>query len=216
MIGIVDYGMGNLYSLSQALKRLEAPCLISNRIEELSQMDGLILPGVGAFRDAMAALNEQRLVSFLRTYSAKKPLLGICLGMQLLFEESEEGQLTKGLSLLPGKIIRFSGKNAAGEKIKVPHMGWNTLDFQQNDSPILAGVQPDYAYFVHSYYAVTDNPEILVATADYGGTVVPAIVGKGHVFGTQFHPEKSGRLGQHLLKNYLKIVEQQKLKEEGA
>ncbi|MFX3618085.1 MAG: imidazole glycerol phosphate synthase subunit HisH [Sporolactobacillus sp.] len=216
MIGIVDYGMGNLYSLSQALKRLEAPCLISNRIEELSQMDGLILPGVGAFRDAMAALNEQQLVAFLRTYSAKKPLLGICLGMQLLFEESEEGRLTKGLSLLPGKIIRFSGKNAVGEKIKVPHMGWNTLDFQQNDSPILVGVQPDYAYFVHSYYAVTENPEIFVATADYGGTVVPAIVGKGRVFGTQFHPEKSGRLGQHLLKNYLKIVEQQKLKKEGA
>lgn len=205
MIGIVDYGMGNLYSLSQALIRLEEPYFISDNTDELEAADGLILPGVGAFRDAMMLLNDRRMTPFLRAYAKRKPLLGICLGMQLLFEESEEGSLTNGLSLLPGRVVRFSGTDETGERYKVPHMGWNTLVFQNTDSPILAGLRPDYAYFVHSYYAATDDPAILIATADYH-TEVPAIVGKGTVFGTQFHPEKSGTFGQALLKNYLRFV----------
>ncbi|MFT8870802.1 MAG: imidazole glycerol phosphate synthase subunit HisH [Sporolactobacillus sp.] len=206
MIGIVDYGMGNLYSLSQALKRLEAAYFISSDSAELKEADGLILPGVGAFADAMAALQKHRLVDFLRDMASTKPLLGICLGMQLLFDESEEGRLTEGLGLLPGRIIRFSGSDGAGGRVKVPHMGWNTLDFRQPDSSLLRGVSPGYAYFVHSYYAQTTDQTILIATAHYGDVDVPAIVGRGGVFGTQFHPEKSSDFGAALLKNYLNIV----------
>ncbi|MDD9149512.1 MULTISPECIES: imidazole glycerol phosphate synthase subunit HisH [unclassified Sporolactobacillus] len=206
MIGIVDYGMGNLYSLSQALKRLGQDFTISDRPDELAETDGLILPGVGAFKDAMALLNKKQLSAFLTRYVQKKPLLGICLGMQLLFEESEEGGLTAGLAFLSGRIVRFSGTAPiTGERYKVPHMGWNTLEFRQPDSLLLDGLAPDYAYFVHSYYAETEDPSILIATADYHGQV-PAVVGKGRVFGTQFHPEKSGAFGQALLKNYLGFV----------
>ncbi|RYL93777.1 imidazole glycerol phosphate synthase subunit HisH [Sporolactobacillus sp. THM7-4] len=206
MIGILDYGMGNLYSLSQALKRLGQPYIISDDPEKLDQTDGLILPGVGAFKDAMAALNKKNHVSFLSRYIQKKPLLGICLGMQLLFEESEEGEPTRGLAFLPGRVVRFSGISPkTGERYKVPHMGWNTLDFKKADSPLLKGLQPDYAYFVHSYFAMTYDPSVLIATTDYHEQV-PAIVGRGRVFGTQFHPEKSGNFGQALLKNYLLFV----------
>lgn len=206
MIGIVDYGMGNLYSLSQALKRLDQDFVISDHSSELAGTDGLILPGVGAFKDAMALLNEKGLSAFLTRYVQEKPLLGICLGMQLLFEESDEGSLTKGLAFLSGRVVRFSGiSQVTGERYKVPHMGWNTLEFEQPDSPLLNALEPDYAYFVHSYYAETKDSSILIATADYHEQV-PAVVGSGHIFGTQFHPEKSGVFGQALLKNYLDFV----------
>lgn len=208
MIGIVDYGMGNLYSLSQALKRLEQSYIISDEPNELDKTDGLILPGVGAFKDAMALLHEKKLSDYLRTYAQSKPLLGICLGMQLLFDESEEGVLTKGLGLIPGRIIRFSGTSKEGERYKVPHMGWNTLSFTDPESFLLSGLKPNYVYFVHSYYADLEDPKTLIAAADYFGQV-PAVVGKGNVFGTQFHPEKSGSFGQSLLENYLKFVRQQ-------
>jgi imidazole glycerol phosphate synthase, glutamine amidotransferase subunit len=205
MIGIVDYGMGNLYSLSHALIRLGESYFISDREDELAKADGLILPGVGAFRDAMLLLNQNKLTGFIRSYAAKRPLLGICLGMQLLFDESEEGQLTEGLKLLPGRVVRFSGIDENGVSYKVPHMGWNSLTFRRPDSPLLAGLEPDYAYFVHSYYVQTRESEILIATADYHQDV-PAVVGSGHIFGTQFHPEKSGVFGQSLLGNYLSYV----------
>ncbi|MFT8364037.1 MAG: imidazole glycerol phosphate synthase subunit HisH [Sporolactobacillus sp.] len=208
MIGIVDYGMGNLYSLSQALRRLDVPYLISGETEQLQRADGLILPGVGAFKDAMYALHEQQLVTFLRRYAATQPLLGICLGMQLLYDESEEGGLTPGLSLLPGRIIRFSQQDAEGTPLKVPHMGWNTLTFHR-PSPLLNGLNPDYVYFVHSYYASTRTADSILATASYG-VDVPAIVGRGNVFGTQFHPEKSSVFGERLLQNYVSFVSQNK------
>ncbi|MCO7175927.1 imidazole glycerol phosphate synthase subunit HisH [Sporolactobacillus kofuensis] len=205
MIGIVDYGMGNLYSLSQALNRLEQSYLISDEPSELDKTDGLILPGVGAFKDAMALLNQKQLTAYIRNYAQTKPLLGICLGMQLLFDESEEGMLTKGLALIPGRIVRFSGISDQDERYKVPHMGWNTLEFSKPDSVLLKGLKPDYAYFVHSYYADLKEQDSLIASADYYGKV-PAVVGKNHVFGTQFHPEKSGAFGQSLLENYLHYV----------
>lgn len=205
MIGIVDYGMGNLYSLSRALIRLDEPYFISDHEEELAKADGLILPGVGAFRDAMLLLNEKKLTGFIRSYAAKRPLLGICLGMQLLFEESEEGQLTEGLKLLPGRVVRFGGVDEEGKSYKVPHMGWNMLTFLKPDAPLLTGLKPDYAYFVHSYYARTPQQDILIAATDYHQEV-PAVVGKGSVFGTQFHPEKSGAFGQALLGNFLNYV----------
>ncbi|MCO7124851.1 imidazole glycerol phosphate synthase subunit HisH [Sporolactobacillus shoreicorticis] len=207
MIGIVDYGMGNLYSLSQALKRLEQSYIISDDPGELDTTDGLILPGVGAFKDAMGLLKEKHLSDYLSRCAQTKPLLGICLGMQLLFDESEEGVLTKGLGLIPGRIFRFPGVTNEGVRYKVPHMGWNTLTFVNSQSALIQGLEPNYAYFVHSYYADLKNSNTLIAVADYYGHV-PAIVGKGLVFGTQFHPEKSGVFGQALLKNYLRLVSQ--------
>lgn len=204
MIGIIDYGMGNLFSVTKGLERLEAPSFISNNPEELAKASGLILPGVGSFRDAMNLLKETGLDTFVKQYVANGGyLLGICLGMQLLFDESEENGPAEGLSLIPGKVVRFTGEDN-GEKYKVPHMGWNRLSFNQS-SPLLKGLEEDYVYFVHSYYAQTDA-SFVTASADYH-VAVPAIVGSGNVFGMQFHPEKSGQMGMSLLRNYLALVE---------
>jgi glutamine amidotransferase len=205
MIGIVDYGMGNLFSVSKALERLNADYFISGDKEELLRADALLLPGVGSFRDAMEVLQ----VDTIKEYAATgKPLLGICLGMQLLFEDSDENGLTKGLGLLPGKVRRFPGKNVAGETYKVPHMGWNKLEFVKS-SPLLEGLEEDYVYFVHSYYVSADNSEVLLAKANYHEEV-SAVVGKDNIFGMQFHPEKSSKLGMALLRNFLRLVEERK------
>lgn len=205
MIGIVDYGMGNLFSVSKALERLNADYIISGDKEELLRADALLLPGVGSFRDAMEVLQVDTIKEFA---ASGKPLLGICLGMQLLFEDSDENGLTKGLGLLPGKVRRFSGTNAAGETYKVPHMGWNKLEFVKS-SPLLEGLEEDYVYFVHSYYVSAENSEVLLAKADYHEEV-SAVVGKDNIFGMQFHPEKSSKLGMALLNNFLKVVEERK------
>jgi imidazole glycerol-phosphate synthase subunit HisH len=205
MIGIVDYGMGNLFSVSKALERLNADYFISGDKEELLSADALLLPGVGSFRDAMQVLQ----VDTIREFAASgKPLLGICLGMQLLFEDSDENGFTKGLGLLPGHVRRFSGINGAGEIYKVPHMGWNKLEFV-NSSPLLKGLEEDYVYFVHSYYVSAENSEALLAKANYHEEV-SAVVGKDNIFGMQFHPEKSSKLGMALLNNFLRLVEERK------
>lgn len=205
MIGIIDYGMGNLFSVSKALERLEAPYFISDKKEELLQADGLILPGVGSFKDAIELLNRLELTSMIKDYAGLgKPLLGICLGMQLLFEESEENGLTKGLQLLPGSVKRFPGVTAEGTQYKVPHMGWNRLRFVQ-PSPILQSIEEGYVYFVHSYYVDGAEQDVVIAESSYD-VRVPAVVGRGNVFGMQFHPEKSGALGMQLLGNFTEIV----------
>ncbi|WP_088104166.1 imidazole glycerol phosphate synthase subunit HisH [Halalkalibacter urbisdiaboli] len=209
MIGIVDYGMGNLHSVSKALERLGLDYILSDSIEELAEVDGLILPGVGAFPDAMNILNETGLAAFLQDWAfAKRPLLGICLGMQLLFEESEEHGNTKGICLLPGRVERFSGKTESGETYKVPHMGWNRLTFKDADHPLLDGVDEGHVYFVHSYVVNTDDESVLLATSDYYKEV-PAVVGRGYVMGAQFHPEKSSTVGMSILKNFGKLVEEE-------
>jgi glutamine amidotransferase len=205
MIGIVDYGMGNLFSVSKALERLNADYFISGDKEELLRADALLLPGVGSFRDAMEVLQVDTIKEFA---ASGKPLLGICLGMQLLFEDSDENGFTKGLGLLPGHVRRFSGTNAAGETYKVPHMGWNKLEFVKS-SPLLDGLEEDYVYFVHSYYVSVENSEALLAKANYQEEV-SAVVGKDNIFGMQFHPEKSSKLGMALLSNFLKLVEERK------
>jgi len=209
MIGIVDYGMGNLFSVSKALERLEAPYFLSCQKKELLAADALILPGVGAFRDAMLRLNEDGLAEMIREYAKTgKPLLGICLGMQLLFEDSDENGLTKGLGLLPGSVRRFPGKTKDGETYKVPHMGWNRLEFVK-PSPLFNGLEEDYVYFVHSYFVSAENSEVLLAKTNYHEEVA-AIVGSGNVYGMQFHPEKSSKLGMALLRNFLKLMEERK------
>ncbi|THF72528.1 imidazole glycerol phosphate synthase subunit HisH [Cohnella fermenti] len=200
MIAIIDYGMGNLHSVSKAVERLGAEAVVTSSPAEILAADGAILPGVGAFGDAMANLRETGLESVVKEYAASgKPLLGICLGMQLLFDESEEHGQHAGLSLLPGKVVRFQGD------YKVPHMGWNELSFT-HDSPIFQELAPGHVYFVHSYHALPQRKEDLLATTDYYQPVT-AIVGRGSVYGMQFHPEKSGELGMALLGNFVKLVE---------
>jgi len=202
MIGIIDYGMGNLYSLSKALERLGYGYEFVSDPERLSDFSGLILPGVGAFGDAIANIRELGLEKALQDYAASgKPILGICLGMQLLFGKSEEYGEHIGLGLLSGEAVRFRGD------FKVPHMGWNELQVKQQHS-LLEGVQSgDYVYFVHSYHVRVGAPEVLLATTDYHQAVT-AIVGRDNVFGMQFHPEKSGETGMRLLSNFAVLCEE--------
>ncbi len=208
MIGIIDYGMGNLYSVSKALERMDVEYVISNDRDVLFEAEGLILPGVGSFRDAMSILQETGLDSFIKEEVANgKKLLGICLGMQLLFEESEENGITEGLSLLTGKVERFPGETAEGASYKVPHMGWNKLAFHQA-SPLLDGVPEDYVYFVHSYYVKDFDEAELLASSTYD-VQVPAVVGRANVFGTQFHPEKSSNVGLAILENFVNLVKEE-------
>ncbi|ELK47974.1 imidazole glycerol phosphate synthase subunit HisH [Halobacillus sp. ACCC02827] len=206
MIGIIDYGMGNLFSVSKALERIGVDYCIGDRPELLEGCDGYILPGVGAFPDAMKALDLHGFIPFIKAeVSRGVPLYGICLGMQLLFESSEEGGWTEGLGLFPGTITRFPGVDEEGKSYKVPHMGWNELDIHKPGEPLLANVKAEHVYFVHSYVARTEAREILYATSDYH-VEVPAIIGKENLVASQFHPEKSGRAGMQLLENFCKVM----------
>jgi glutamine amidotransferase len=207
MIAIIDYGMGNLHSVSKAVERLGYEYTFVSDAESLLAADGAILPGVGAFGDAMKNLRERNLIEPVRQFAASgKPLLGICLGMQLLFDSSTEHGEHEGLGLLPGRVERFQGD------YKIPHMGWNKLTFLQ-ENPIFSGVEEGYVYFVHSYFLqpMEANRPILLATADYYQEV-PAIAGKGNVYGMQFHPEKSGTVGMKLLENFTKLCETARIK----
>ncbi|TYO69566.1 imidazole glycerol phosphate synthase subunit HisH [Rossellomorea marisflavi] len=207
MIGIVDYGMGNLFSVSKALERLGVPYVISDDQEELLKADGIILPGVGAFKDAMALLESTHLKETITVFvHTGKPLLGICLGMQLLFDDSEENGRTKGLGLLPGTVVRIPKEDLEGNTYKVPHMGWNYLNYAK-PSILTEGLEEGYVYFVHSYYVHEGEPDVTVASADYAGVRIPAVVSRDNVYGMQFHPEKSGELGMELLKNFTARVE---------
>lgn len=201
-IAIVDYGMGNLHSVSKAVERLGFEPLVTGEREEILAADGIILPGVGAFGDAMEHLRETGLDEVMKEAAAStKPLLGICLGMQLLFTQSEEHGRHEGLNILPGSVVRFTG----GE-YKVPHMGWNRLQFKNPDHPLFAGLEEGHVYFVHSYHVLPEAKAHLLAVTDYGKDVT-AIVGDGSVYGMQFHPEKSGELGMSLLRNFLALTD---------
>lgn len=199
MIAIIDYGMGNLHSVSKAVERLGREAVVTADPAVILAADGAILPGVGAFGDAMANLRETGLDAVVKRYAETgKPLLGICLGMQLLFSESEEHGKHAGLNLLPGRVVRFQGD------YKIPHMGWNELAFEQA-SPLFEGVEPGHVYFVHSFHALPERSEDLLAVTDYHQPVT-AIVGRGSLYGMQFHPEKSGALGMKLLEKFVGLV----------
>ncbi|GMX65940.1 imidazole glycerol phosphate synthase subunit HisH [Paenibacillus elgii] len=198
MIAIIDYGMGNLHSVASAVERLGYRGVIVSDEQELFEAEGAILPGVGAFGDAMDHLRESKLDAAVKRYAASgKPLLGICLGMQLLFSRSEEHGMYEGLNLLPGDVVRFRGD------YKVPHMGWNKLEFRQT-SPLFEEVEEGHVYFVHSFHVKPEQPGDLLAVTDYYQQVT-AIVGRNNVFGMQFHPEKSGSVGMKLLGNFLAL-----------
>ena len=195
MIAIIDYGMGNLRSVEKALAYLGQLSEITDDPKRVLAADHVILPGVGAFRDAMTRLKDTGLADAAREVARlKKPLLGICLGMQLLFEGSEEGGYHEGLGLLPGTVVRFPEMS-----LKVPHMGWNTLDTR--DCVLFDGGLHPYVYFVHSYFMPDVSPEWTAATATYG---VPftAVAQRENVLGAQFHPEKSGEDGLDMLRRF--------------
>ncbi|CAN7170349.1 imidazole glycerol phosphate synthase subunit HisH [Paenibacillus sp. LjRoot153] len=199
MIAIIDYGMGNLHSVSKAVERLGYEAVVTGDPEQILAAEGAILPGVGAFGDAMEHLRETCLDEVVKQYAASgKPMIGICLGMQLLFSSSEEHGQHEGLGLLPGTVVRFRGD------YKVPHMGWNRLSYKQSESPIFKGIEEGHVYFVHSYHAKPEREGDLLAVTDYYQPVT-AIVGRDNVYGMQFHPEKSGDIGMQLLGNFLTL-----------
>ncbi|WP_342480917.1 imidazole glycerol phosphate synthase subunit HisH [Paenibacillus sp. FSL L8-0340] len=200
-IAIVDYGMGNLHSVSKAVERLGYESLVTGDAGEILAASSVILPGVGAFGDAMEQLRSSGLDLVVKEAAAgEQPVLGICLGMQLLFSSSVEHGEHEGLDILPGSVVRFTPRDG----YKVPHMGWNKLSFRQPQSPLLEGLEEGHVYFVHSYHAVVGQENDLLAVTDYGHPVT-AVVGRDNVFGMQFHPEKSGELGMKLLGNFLKL-----------
>lgn len=200
MISIIDYGMGNLRSVQKALESIGEEAIITSDKEQIDKSEGIILPGVGAFPDAMENLRSKGLDEALKyAVSQKKPVLGICLGMQLLFSEGEEVKLCNGLGFMQGKIKRLYGD------VKIPHMGWNSLKIEKKCA-ILEGVaEGSYVYFVHSFYAEMTNKEDLNATTFYAMDV-PAVVSDNNLFGVQFHPEKSGDVGIQMLKNFAKLT----------
>ncbi|MFI8705651.1 imidazole glycerol phosphate synthase subunit HisH [Bacillus sp. NPDC077411] len=200
MIAIVDYGMGNIRSVEQALRHIGAAYIVTDEAEEIVNSNGIILPGVGAFPRAMRSLEEKGLVSVLQKVAyAGKPLLGICLGMQLLFEESEEIERTKGLGLLPGRVRKLN------VPYKIPHMGWNQLQ-KKTEHPLWNEIEEEpFVYYVHSYY-VQCPIEVVVGGSEYG-VFVPGLVARENVFGAQFHPEKSGGIGIQILRNFKEVIE---------
>ena len=202
MIAIVDYGVGNLFSLHSSLAAIGAESIVTGDAAAISKADAVILPGVGAFEDAAAKLRETGLAAAVRGVAASgKPLLGICLGMQLLFEKSYEFGEHEGLGLLPGRVVPMAGVLPA--ELKIPHIGWNALHLTPagKNSPLFANVADgEYVYFVHSYYA-TGCGDALLAVTDYGADLTAA-VGQGNVLGCQFHPEKSGTVGLGILRAF--------------
>jgi len=200
-IAIFDFGAGNLFNLHQSLFRNGAHTVdIIRTLEELEKYDGLVLPGVGNFDNAISSIQRDA-VSLNMAVDNGMPILGICLGLEMLFNKSEEGILD-GLKLLEGDVLMLPKK-----KVKVPHIGWNNLRIVKRESNLLKGIPQDsWVYFVHSYHIEPEDKNLIAAVADYG-SILPVVIERSNLFGTQFHPEKSGKIGAQIVKNYIKICE---------
>ena len=203
MIAVIDYGMGNLGSVYNALRYVGGEAEVTSEAAAIEKADGVILPCVGAFGDCMANLREHELVEPIkRVIEANRPFLGICLGLQMLFSESDEGGPHEGLGVIPGKVVRFD------HDLKIPQIGWNQLNIKQQ-CPQLEGVEEgSYVYFVHSYYVVPEDESVIATTTDYGHEFCSAIR-RGNLFATQFHPEKSHDVGLRILDNFRRLVQAQ-------
>ncbi|OWK43402.1 imidazole glycerol phosphate synthase subunit HisH [Fimbriiglobus ruber] len=201
-IAIVDYGMANLRSVQKAFEAVGAAAVITSDAGQIADAAKVVLPGVGAFQDAIARLRETGLGEVITAHvRSGRPFLGICLGLQMLFSRGHEDGLHAGLDLFPGDVVRFTDQPG----LKVPHIGWNTLDFTRSGCPLFADLPPDPAvYFVHSYYAVPTDSSLVVATSDYP-TPFCAAIWRDNVFATQFHPEKSQDIGLAMLRNFAKL-----------
>lgn len=209
-VTVIDYGVGNLYSVQRGLEHCGATVTVTSDHQAILASTKIVLPGVGAFGDAMAELRSQGLVPVIQEIARLgKPLLGICLGMQLLFDESEEFGRNEGLGLIPGKVVPVPNTQGDGGKLKVPHIGWQGLvpaDGQVWDGTILSGLRSgEAAYFVHSYMAAVADKGHLLAECIYGGHHVAAVVVRDNVFGCQFHPEKSGEVGLRILRAFCEL-----------
>ena len=199
MIGIIDYGVGNLFSLECSLKKINEETIVTDSKETIESCEKIILPGVGAFRDAMMKLRDKKLDEVLLNEAGKgKPILGICLGMQMLFDCSYEFGYCKGLCLVPGQVRPLKGYIEDG--LDIPHMGWNSLTVTDRDGIMKKTNEGDYVYFVHSFAAFTEDKYVSSFT-DYGGRITASVQNK-NVYGTQFHPEKSGETGLQILKEF--------------
>ena len=200
-IAIYDFGTGNLFNLHQSLFRNGAHTVdIIRTLEELEKYDGLVLPGVGNFDNAISSIQRDA-VSLNMAVDNGMPILGICLGLEMLFNKSEEGILD-GLKLLEGDVLMLPKK-----KVKVPHIGWNNLRIVKRESNLLKGIPQDsWVYFVHSYHIEPEDKNLIAAIADYG-SILPVVIERSNLFGTQFHPEKSGKIGAQIVKNFIKICE---------
>ena len=207
MIAVIDYGLGNLFSLTSSLKALGAEAVVTADSSVINQAERLILPGVGAFGDAMSRLKDIGLDKVLQEQAALgKPLMGICLGMQILFEHGYEYGHHQGLGLIPGQVVSLEeALQQAGYALKIPHMGWNSLDISQPECALMKkSRQGDFVYFVHSYYLKATDESIVKATTEYS-THIHASVEQGNVFACQFHPEKSSDTGLQILKNFVEL-----------
>lgn len=204
MIAILDYGMGNLKSVEKALQKVGARTLVTSEPEKILVAEGLVLPGVGAFKDCMRNLKEYGLIDPLRKFiQSGRPFLGICLGLQLLFSESTEFGLYKGLDIIRGKVVRFPQDST----VKVPHMGWNTVKIEK-EVPFLQDIEDEsYFYFVHSYYVIPEDKSIIATTTNYGVKFVSSIC-HNNIFACQFHPEKSQRLGLGILRRFKEFCQE--------
>lgn len=204
MIAIMDYGIGNLGSVKNALDYLNEDAIITSNKEEILKADKVILPGVGAFKDAIETFKKYGFVEVINELIKKNtPILGICVGMQLLFTESEEYGINKGLGLIDGRIVKFKSIND-GITYKIPQMGWNQINVVK-ENPLLEGVNLKDVYFVHSYYLDSKYMDYVIATTNYAGTTYGCAVRKGNLYACQFHPEKSGDVGLRILKNFCNL-----------
>jgi glutamine amidotransferase len=219
-VSIIDYGMGNLFSVQQACEYAGLTALITSDKEMIMKSDAVVLPGVGAFGDAIDNLKERDLISPIKEFIASKRLfVGICLGMQLLMSESDEFGKHKGLGIIDGSVVKFPARNSTDQRIKVPQVGWNSICLPRSSSeghwhktPLSGFKNGEFMYFVHSYYTVPVNPETILCVTDYEGTEYPSGILWRNVFACQFHPEKSGPEGIRIYRNLASMIQNQEVR----
>ncbi len=203
MIGLIDYGMGNLHSVAKALEKVGGEVKLVQQADEITNFERIVLPGVGAFRDCMATLKDTGMADAIKeTVNQGTPFLGICLGMQVLMTRSYEFGIHAGLNLIEGEVKHFP-EDHVERGYKIPHMGWNDMVVPDNVHSVLQGVQGEQVYYVHSYYCAPRNPDELLAACSYGDFPFASVIGRDNVLGMQFHPEKSQKAGLTLLENFI-------------